>query len=316
MFFATDLHGSTMCFRKFLTAARVYRVNVLVLGGDLTGKTLTPLVAEGSRYRVGAGPDGRYLESDDELAAFVLAAADSGSYCAVVDEEEATKLASNEGYLAARIGAEAVTRAREWVRLAQERLGDASVSCLVTGGNDDTADILDALPRELTSPIRLCEGDVVPLEDTDVEIASVGYSNPTPWRTPREISEEELRRRIDEVVSKAAEPARTIFNFHAPPAGSGLDRCAELDVSTDPPTPVRVGGEIVYTFAGSTAVRDALVDYQPLLGLHGHIHESRGSARIGRTVALNPGSEYQEGILRGVIVGIKGESITHQFTSG
>jgi Icc-related predicted phosphoesterase len=55
-----------------------------------------------------------------------------------------------------------------------------------------------------------------------------------------------------------------------------------------------------------------------MLALHGHIHESRGEARLGRCLSLNPGSEYSDGVLRGVIVtlskkkGIRG----YQLVSG
>ena len=44
--------------------------------------------------------------------------------------------------------------------------------------------------------------------------------------------------------------------------------------------------------AGSTAVRASIEKHQPLVGLHGHIHESKGFVTLGRTLCLNPGSEY------------------------
>ncbi|MDX6513728.1 MAG: uncharacterized protein QOE36_3232, partial [Gaiellaceae bacterium] len=72
------------------------------------------------------------------------------------------------------------------------------------------------------------------------------------------------------------------------------------------------------TPVGSTAVRAALESYGPRLSLHGHIHESRGVARVGRTIAINPGSEYGEGILRGLIIDWDREAgeIDYQFTAG
>ena len=42
IFFATDVHGSERCFRKFLAAATVYEAEVLLLGGDVAGKGLVP----------------------------------------------------------------------------------------------------------------------------------------------------------------------------------------------------------------------------------------------------------------------------------
>jgi len=65
------------------------------------------------------------------------------------------------------------------------------------------------------------------------------------------------------------------------------------------------------------AVREAIEKYKPLLGLHGHIHESRGVVNIGRTLCINPGSEYGEGIIRGAIVDLaKDKVLSYQLTSG
>jgi hypothetical protein len=68
---------------------------------------------------------------------------------------------------------------------------------------------------------------------------------------------------------------------------------------------------------GSKAVRAAIEKYQPLVGLHGHIHESRSAQKIGRTTCINPGSEYGEGILRGCLVTFaEGVIEGFQMTSG
>ena len=108
-----------------------------------------------------------------------------------------------------------------------------------------------------------------------------------------------------------------IFNMHVPPVDSTLDTCPRLDTSTDPPTMITSGGEPVMFGAGSQAVRAAIEKYQPLLSLHGHIHESRGVIQIRRTTAINPGSEYGEGILRGTIVNLQdGKVKSTQMTSG
>jgi len=146
---------------------------------------------------------------------------------------------------------------------------------------------------------------------------SSGLSNPTPWDTPREVPDEELARHIEGIVAGVDDFTRVIFNFHAPPKDSTLDTAAELDWSTDPPKVVTSGGTPVMAGAGSAAVRAAIEKYQPLLSLHGHIHESRGQTSIGRTVAVNPGSEYGEGLLRGAIVTIAGDKVDNvQLTSG
>jgi uncharacterized protein len=202
-----------------------------------------------------------------------------------------------------------------WIELAQERLAETDVQLLITAGNDDPPEVLAAAATADGERVVYCDGAVATIRDS-VEMVSCGYSNPTPWRTPRELTEDDLRARIDEVVRHASDPEACVFNLHVPPLASGLDRCPELDTSTDPPSVVRIGGEVVIAEAGSTAVRDALRTHQPLVGLHGHIHESRGSAKIGSTPVLNPGSDYGEATLRGAIVVLKGRRVVHQFTSG
>jgi Icc-related predicted phosphoesterase len=318
LFFATDLHGSEVCFRKFLAAASVYRVDVLVLGGDLTGKTLFPVVRERGRFTLGIESGAPTVETAEELDAYTRRAADRGGYGVVLERDEADGLAADDDTVHALIVREAARRASDWRALAEERLAPSGVQCFVSGGNDDPPEVLDALRGDGVPPagrVVFCDGLVTPLVG-DWEIASLGYSNPTPWRTPREVPEDELEARVDALADRVRDPARTVFNLHVPPVGSGLDRCPELDVSTDPPTPVRIGGELVFTNAGSTAVREALLRYQPPVSLHGHIHESRAATSIGKTLALNPGSEYGDGVLRGVIVTLSATRVVHQFTAG
>ena len=153
--------------------------------------------------------------------------------------------------------------------------------------------------------------------DETHEMISLGYSNPTPWKLPRDVPEEVLTGKIEEMASKVDNMANCIFSLHVPPKDSLLDQCPLLDSSVHPPKPVMQIGQPVIFGAGSQAVADAIMKYQPLLGLHGDIHESRASQNLGKTLCLNPESEYAEGTLRGTIVnydtnGIRG----FQFVSG
>ncbi|MEA2331017.1 MAG: uncharacterized protein QOH58_1155 [Thermoleophilaceae bacterium] len=314
LFFATDLHGSETCFRKLLSAAKVYEVDALVLGGDLTGKALRPLIEGEDGYHVGLNANGGPVLDEQEAAAYAERAAAAGVYCVTVDAAEAKQLAEPAG-VDARLTAEAARRVAGWIALAQERLAGGDVQLFVSAGNDDPPEVLAAAAEADGDRVVYCDGAVTRIRDR-VDLVSFGYSNPTPWRTPRELSEDEMRERIEELIAGAEDPSNAVFNLHVPPVSSGLDRCAELDASTDPPTVVRIGGEVVIGDAGSRAVRDALSEHQPLVGLHGHIHESRASANIGSTLALNPGSDYGDGLLRGVIVVLKGRRVAHQFTSG
>src|SRR6266540_3640029 len=184
------------------------------------------------------------------------------------------------------------------------------------GGNDDTEKVLSALDEVSLDRVVNCENRIVPLDDHH-SLATIGYSTPTPWDTPRERTDEQIGELIEKLMADVPDPSRCVFNFHCPPLDSSLDTCLKLDASVWPPTPLIENGQPVYYGAGSQAVGDALDAYQPTVGLHGHIHESRGATKFGRTLALNPGSEYGEGVLRGLIVAIKGgEVIGHQFTSG
>lgn len=317
LFFATDLHASEACFRKFLAAARVYEVDLLVLGGDVMGKALVPLVgdAEGLVVRAGLGREAPLLEGEDAIATFTRRVADAGSYAVRVSRERAEQLHADPDELHVELAAAARRRLESWAQLAEERLAERGTRCYVTGGNDDPEDVLDPLRRPPGSPLIFCEGAVEDLGE-GISILSLGYSNPTPWKTPRELSEEELSRRIRALAAQAHDPRRTIFNLHVPPIGTGLDRCPVLDTSSDPPAVVRVGGEVQYFDAGSTAVREALEEFQPFLSLHGHIHESRGATRLGRTLALNPGSEYSTAALKGAIATLDVERPSFQFTTG
>jgi Icc-related predicted phosphoesterase len=209
-------------------------------------------------------------------------------------------------------------RLEGWVDLAGQRLAGTGIRCFVTGGNDDYPDVLEALPHQKTGDEAMvnCEGDLAHVDDAHTMI-SLGWSTPTPWDTPREVTDDELGKMIEDLASKVPDMARCIFNFHDPPVDSTLDTCPQLDWDTDPPSPILVAGQPLLFGAGSASVRKAIETYQPMLGVHGHIHESQGMVRIGRTVCINPGSEYGEGVLRGCIVTYSdGEVEGFQMTSG
>src|SRR6185312_3306089 len=88
---------------------------------------------------------------------------------------------------------------------------------------------------------------------------------------------------------------------HVPPYDSGLDTAPVLDVNLRPTVSA---GDVLRGPVGSHAVRRVIEEFQPLLSVHGHVHESGGERRIGDTVSINPGSEANAGILRGYLVDI------------
>jgi Icc-related predicted phosphoesterase len=318
VFFATDIHGSDDCWSKFLNSAQAYKADVLVMGGDITGKVIVPLVRQ---------PDGgfefeflgtRRRATEDEMGEIEKIMRRSGSYPYRTDPEE---IASLEGDGAGGVRVEGIAlelmleRVREWVRLAEERLGGTGTRLLMGCGNDDPFEIDEIL--QASEVVVAHDNRVVRIDDHH-EMIGLGYANPTPWDCPRDITEDELAQRLATLGAEVQDMERAVLCVHVPPVDSTLDTCPKLDTSVYPPAMVTDGsGEPVLYGAGSTAVRDAIERLQPLASLHGHIHESRGIAEIGRTQAFNPGSEYSEGILRGVIVNLTPDRVlSYQFTSG
>jgi Icc-related predicted phosphoesterase len=317
VFYATDVHGSERTWRKFLNAAAFYKADVLVMGGDVMGKLTIPVIREaGGTHRATIHGRVERLETDAEVAATRNRIADLGFYDTVVDEDEYRAIRADETAVEGLWQRLAGERLERWIDMAEDRLGSAGIRCYVSGGNDDLTEVMTSLPASGTRSFVGCEGRVVPLAD-DLHMISLPYVNPTPWHTPREAPEEQLSEMIEELVAGLPDTSRAVFNFHAPPVESTLDTCPMLDASTDPPSQIVRGGQPVMYGAGSTAVRAALERHQPLLGLHGHIHESQSAARMGRTLCINPGSEYGEGVLRGCLISIADGAVKgYQMTTG
>lgn len=317
LFYATDVHGSERTYRKFLNAGKFYDAQVLVMGGDIIGKLAIPIIREGDgRYRATLQGNTEHMDSEDGLKALIERLGLLGFYHKVMSEEEFRALAADQAAVDALFHTLARQRLEAWIELADTRLGGTGIRCYVTGGNDDYPSVLEVMKTSASQTFIDCEDVVVNLDD-DHTMISVGNSTPTPWKTPREMPDEELARIIDGMVAKVSDLHRCVFNFHDPPFDSTLDTCPELDWTTDPPTPVAKAGQIVMHGAGSKSVRKAVETHQPMLGLHGHIHESSGAVKIGRTLCINPGSEYGEGILRGALITLSsGEIKAYQLTSG
>jgi uncharacterized protein len=311
LFYATDVHGSTRCFTKFVNAADFYGADAVLLGGDIAGKAIVPLVAENGRYRGEFLGEPVSAERGEELDALEQKIAATGYYAWRCSPDEEAEVGADRGKQEALFLRLIVERVEQWMALADERLETRGVPCFVNAGNDDPPEV-DAV-IEGAGWVEFLEGRVVELPD-GTEVASCGYANMTPWACPRDVEEEELAGRLDDVISKLADPGRAIFNFHCPPHGTGIDDGPKLGADFRV-TAGAGGAEMVPV--GSKACRAAIERHQPLLGLHGHLHESRGTHLLGRTLCVNPGSEYTEGVLRGALFELrKGKVKSHQFTAG
>ncbi len=311
LFFATDIHGSDVCWKKFINAAKFYDCQVLVMGGDMTGKMLVGIVDIGSgRFRVRLAGTERVVGKDD-VSQLRKLIADSGYYPFDTTPDEMATLEADRGAVDRLFQAKMIETLERWLQIADERLAGTDIRVYLGPANDDPPfiDAVLAGGGRVENP----DGRVVELP-AGWRMISCGWSNPTPWDSPRELPEDQLTARIEGEVARLETTDQAIFNLHVPPKDSQLDKAALLNPDL---SPVVQGGAPVVAGVGSTAVRGAIERHQPPLALHGHIHESRGTVRIGRTLCINPGSEYSDGILRGAIVTLSDRGIVrHQLLSG
>jgi uncharacterized protein len=299
IYFCSDIHASRKCWKKFLAAAKFYDADIIVVGGDITGKFIVPVIRQPRGYSTAKflGVE-RRVESAEEMKNLKIRIADAGQYACEMTPDEQEWYAADQQRVDELFRKLVLKRVEEWLIEADEKLRGTGVRCFVSGANDDFLEVDDALKK--SDVIEDPNGRVIDLPD-GYAILGMGYGNPTPWPCPRDIPEDQLATRIDEVAAGLRDPDKTIFSLHVPPLGTGLDLAPRLDENLQM---VVTGGGPEMIPVGSTATRDAIVKYRPLLGLHGHIHESKGVKKLGGIPVANPGSEYGEGILDGLLVDI------------
>lgn len=295
IFFATDIHGSDICWSKFLNAGKFYGADQLILGGDMTGKAVVPFIHQGgSNYRVTLLEQVFDITNEDELTDMKKRVRSRGYYPYLTTPEEIAELEKEPDRVSKIFSQEVLKVVQQWMDLADKKLDGTGMKVYCCPGNDDM-DEVDAVVRSSKSVV-LAEGLVTDLNSGHEMIAS-GWSNRTPWDTHREEDESQLKVRYEAMISKLKSPHTAIFNIHVPPYKSNLDEAPELDENLRP----KMAGQALKP-VGSTALREAIEKTQPMLGLHGHIHEGRGVSHIGRTLCINPGSMYEQGTLLGAIV--------------
>jgi uncharacterized protein len=296
--FATDVHGSEVCWRKFLNAGAFHQADVLIMGGDMTGKAMVPIVAVDGGWELTLQEQKHRLSTEDEVRAMEKRILDRGYYPVRLTQDEVDAWSTDPDLVDARFKDEMLRAVERWMSIAADKLAGSSVRCIVSPANDDMFEIDPIIAA--ASRVDLGEGNTIQLDG--FSLVSTGWANPTPWKTFRELPEDELRARIDGLVGTVDDPKRAIFNFHAPPYGSNLDAAPKLDADMR-----YVSGGQALVPVGSHAVRGAIESYGPVLSLHGHIHEGRGAVKIGRTLAVNPGSSYEDGVLQAAIVDLDGK---------
>ncbi len=312
VFFVTDIHGSDRLFLKFVNAGKVYKANVLVLGGDITGKSVTPLFDHGGYWKaeyVGSWTEAR---TENELNELERKIRELGSYSFRTTQNQWETLRQNEKSME-KVFVEVMTASvRHWLRIAEERLKPIGVKIIINIGNDDLPVVGEILSE---SDYVIYPNERIISIDDKHEMPSVGFANTTPWDCPGDLTEEELLSRLEKSTSSLEHPENSLFNFHCPPFDTQIDLAPKLDRELKPVlTP---GGEPEMAHVGSTSVRKIIEEFQPLAGLHGHIHEAKGLSKIGKTMCFNPGSEYTTGVLRGLILNLSDKKLeNYVFTEG
>jgi Icc-related predicted phosphoesterase len=302
LYFATDVHGSEICWKKFINASKFYETDVLILGGDMTGKAIVPIVAQGGgKYKVTLLDTETLLETKEDVDKMVSTIQDRGYYPYLTTPDEVNEILATSGRSDELFLQEAIKTMQHWMEYADARLEVSGIRCFVCPGNDDMFEIDEVIKQ--SKHVNLAEGKVIELDEHH-EMINAGWSTPTPWNTPREESEDQLRQRIQVMIDKLKNVKNSVFNLHNPPYGSGLDEAPEL---TKDMRPAYAGRSLVPV--GSHAVLELIEKYEPLLTLHGHIHEGKGTRKYKRTLCINPGSMYEQGMLHGAVVELKPNKI-------
>ena len=302
IYFATDVHGSEICWKKFISASKFYEADVLILGGDMTGKAIVPIIAQGGgKYKVTLLDTETILETKEEVDKMVATIQDRGYYPYLTNPDEVGEILATSGRSDELFVKEALKTMQHWMEYADARLEVSGIRCFVCPGNDDMFEIDDVIKQ--SKHVTLAEGKVIEIDEHH-EMINAGWSTPTPWNTPREESEDQLRQRIQVMIDRLKDVKNSIFNLHNPPYGSGLDEAPEL---TKDMRPAYAGRSLVPV--GSHAVLELIEKYEPLLTLHGHIHEGKGTRKYKRTLCINPGSMYEQGMLHGAVVELKPNKI-------
>lgn len=312
VFFATDLQGSDICFRKLLNAGKFYGANVVIMGGDISGKAVVPIVKMfNGAYSARFQNSDLSMSTEAEVREFSQKLRDIGFYPFVTNTEEMQGLSESRPLADSIFRTLILDTVKRWVELADEKLAGSGIRFLFILGNDDDYFVDEALAKSRT--MENADGKVVRLDGLH-EMLNLGVSNETPWHTARELSEDEIHLRLERMAETVEDMSSCIFNIHVPPFNSKIDECADLDENLRVITRV---GHTQLKSAGSKAVRSTIEKYQPTLGLFGHIHEGRGYIKLGRTLCINPGSNYTEGILSGALITLeKGKVRDFQLTTG
>jgi Icc-related predicted phosphoesterase len=307
--YTSDLHGSETYFLKTLSTAKSLNVDILFLSGDLTGKAIVPIVNVDRNLYVTTFFGRDYRINETELLKLQKDIRRVGYYYYLCSKEEYETLKATPNAVDKLFDELMKNTLEGWIQKIKEVLPN-NMRVIMNPGNDDHFSIDEILKS--SDRILYTIGNVENLDDMHA-LVSCEWVNPTPWNSPRECNEEELEKRLRKELDKVKPADNLVCDFHAPPYDCPLDLAPKLDKDLKPKTSF---GQPVMEHVGSKAVRKVLKEYQPKLGLHGHIHESAGFYKLGRTLCINPGSEYVEGIMHGYFLKLTSKDVDYHPIMG
>src|ERR1700751_3968283 len=193
VFFATDIHGSEICWRKFLNAAAFYKADMVILGGDVTGKVLVPLLAMPGYWEVSFGGQRMRLETKTELDEIQRKIRDRGSYPSVMPPEELDALSEEDGSVDRRFTLEMTRGLDRWLDIAAGKLRGGDIPCILNGRHDQIWEIDDM--TEQSPYVSFPQSKV--LDIGGFYLASMGWTIPTPWNSFREAPDDVLVSKSD-----------------------------------------------------------------------------------------------------------------------
>ena len=307
IWFFSDIHGSNACFKKFLNLINnTNKPNVLILGADITGKQLIPIIKKNNGTEVvPIGGKDIILKNSEESQSLKKKLSDIGYYPFECTNTDYKKLQFGKKYQKDVFEKLVKKRLIEWVELADSKLSsNTDCKVIINGGNDDPFyidSILDSSKKMIHA-----EGKIIDLP-AGLKLLSTGFSVKTPWNCPRDISEDELKIKISNMTNQLVESDKLIFNFHCPPYNTALDLAYKINQDTFEPV-AGIGGPPLIN-VGSKVIRESIEKWQPIVSLHGHIHEIHAKQNIGKTLCVNPGTDYKNGRLQGFFIQINDNGI-------
>jgi hypothetical protein len=281
-------------------------VDVAIISGDLTAKAIVPVVEQKDGNYKFTFFKKTYTIKGKDLEKEIERIKSFGLYPYLCSEGRAKQLAQDKAELLKLFDEMAVESIKEWLKIAEvlgNKIKSGELKLIVMPGNDDTTKIDEVIEN---SKIAIYPLHKVLKIDEHHEMISFNFVNPSPWVTPREAPEEELEKMLEEIFALPQDKEHLIFASHCPPYDSGLDSAPKLDEKM---TPTYTFGQPIMIPVGSKAVMKMVKKYQPKLGLFGHIHEASGFTKIGRTLCLNPGSEYDRNVFRCYLIDISKDKI-------